>query len=201
MSINGFNSDGAMLKHGVPQGSVLGPILFLIYVNDLNHAIKYCKVHQSADDTNLLQPKKLNRVVNLDMKRLSVWLNGNKISLNVQKTELVIFKQKRKILDQEIKIKLNRKRLYLTPSVKYLGVKIDENFNWHHHINDLAAKINRANALLFKIRNYVNQKEKVLRSIYFAIFDSHLNYASLTYMGLNSMCYPTDYYNTTTKAI
>ena len=105
MSINGFNSDRAMLKHGVPQGSVLGPILFLIYVNDLNHAIKYCKVHQSADDTNLLQPKKLNRVVNLDMKRLSVWLNGNKISLNVQTTELVIFKQKRKILDQETKIK------------------------------------------------------------------------------------------------
>ena len=110
------------------------------------------------------------------MKQLSVWLNANKISLNVQKTELVIFKQKRKILDHEIKIKLNRKRLYPTPSVKYLGVKIDENLNWHHHINDLAAKLNRANALLFTIRNYVNQKE--LRSIYFAIFDSHLNYAN-----------------------
>ena len=111
------------------------------------------------------------------MKHLSVWLNANKISLNVQKTELVIFKQKRKILDHKIKIKLNRKRLYPTPSVKYLGVKIDENLNWHHHINDLAAKLNRANALLFKIRNYVNQK--VLRSTYFAIFDSHLNNANL----------------------
>ena len=62
------------------------------------------------------------------MKHLSVWLNANKmyISLNVQKTELVIFKQKRKMLDHEIKIKLNRKRLYPKPSVKYLGVKIDE---------------------------------------------------------------------------
>ena len=108
---------------------------------------------------------------------MSVWLNANNISLNVQKTELVTLKQKRKILDHKIKIKLNRKRLYPTPSVKYLGVKIDENLNWHHHINDLAAKLNRANALLFKIRNYVNQK--VLRSIYFAIFDSHLNYANL----------------------
>ena len=62
------------------------------------------------------------------------------------------------MLDHEIKIKLNRKRLYTAPSVKYLGVKIDENLNWHHHINDLAAKLNRANALLFKIRKYVNQK-------------------------------------------
>ena len=111
------------------------------------------------------------------MKHLSVWLNANKISLNIRKTELVIFKQKRKTLDHEIKIKLNRKRLYPTTSVKYVEVRIDENLNWHHHINDPAAKLNRANAFLFKIRNYVNQK--VLRSIYFAIFDSHLNYANL----------------------
>ena len=52
-----------------------------------------------------------------------------------------------------IKIKLSRRRLYPTATVKYVGVKIDENFNWHHQINDLAAKLNRANALLFKIRN------------------------------------------------
>ena len=61
------------------------------------------------------------------MKNLSVWLNANKISVNVQKTKLVIFKQTRKILDHKIKIKLNRKRVYPTPSVKYLGGKIDEN--------------------------------------------------------------------------
>ena len=72
---------------------------------------------------------------------------------------------------------IRRKKLYPTPNMKYLGVKIDENLNWHHHINDLAAKLNRANALLFKIKNYVNQK--VLRSTYFAIFDWHFNYANL----------------------
>ena len=136
-------------------------------------------MHHFADDTNLLHfnssAKKLNRLVNLDIKHLSVWLNANKISLNVQKTELGIFKQKRKMLDREIK--LNRKRLYPTPRVKHLGVKIDENLNCNHFINDLVAKLNGASALLFKIRNYVNQK--VLRSIYFAIFDSHLNYANL----------------------
>ena len=64
-------------------------------------------------------------------------------------------------------------------SVTYLGVKIDKNLNWHHYINDLAFKLNIANAVLFKIRNYVNQK--ILRCIYFAIFDSHLNYADLSW--------------------
>ena len=97
------------------------------------------------------------------MKHLYVWLNTNKISLNVQQTELVIFKQKRKILDREINIKFNRKRLYVTQSFKYIGVKIDKNVNWNHHINDLAAKLNRPNALLSKSGNYVNQK--ILRSI------------------------------------
>ena len=102
VSINGFNSDHGMFKHGVPQGSVLGPILFMIYINDLNHAIKYCNMHHFADDTNLLHfnssTKKLNRLVNLDLKHLSVWLNTNKIYLNVQNTELMIFKQKRNLI-------------------------------------------------------------------------------------------------------
>ena len=65
------------------------------------------------------------------MNYLSVWLNASKISLNVQKTELVIFKQKIKILEPETKTKLNRRRFYLTPSVIYLGVKIDKNLNWY----------------------------------------------------------------------
>ena len=114
--------------YGVRQGSVLDLLLFLIDINDLNQAIKFCKVHHFADDTNLHFGKsmiKLNKYVNLDMKNLTDWLNANKISLNVQKTELVIFKHQRKNLDGEVKIKLNRKRLYPTDSVKCLGIKID----------------------------------------------------------------------------
>ena len=132
--------------------------LFLIYINDLNQAIKFCKVHHFADDTNLLHfnksVAKLNKLVNLDMKNLTVWLNANKISLNVDKTELVIFKHQRKKLDTEIKIKLNRKRLYPSQSVRYLCINIDQILNWKDHINDIAVKLNRANALLFKIRNF-----------------------------------------------
>ena len=155
--------------------------MFLIYINDLNQALRFCKVHHFADDTNLIHFSKsvyrLNKYVNLDLKNLTYWLNANRISLNVKKTELVIFKHQRKKLDSPIKIKLNRKRLYPTKSVKCLGIKIDENLNWKQHIHDITVKLNRANALLFAIRSYVNKH--ILRTIYFVICDSHINYANL----------------------
>ena len=86
VSIDGHDSDLAPVLYGLPQGSVLGILLFLIDVNDLNQAIKFCKVHHFVDDTNLHFGKsmiKLNKYVNLDMKNLTDWLNANKISLNV----------------------------------------------------------------------------------------------------------------------
>ena len=97
--------------------------------------------------------------------------------MNVKKSELVILKHQKKKLDIPIKIKLNRKRLYPSKSVKYLAIKIDENLNWKQHIHDIAIKLNRANSLLYTIRNYINKH--ILRTIYFSIFDSHINYANL----------------------
>ena len=133
LSINGHISNQASVKYSTPQGSVLDPLLFLIYINDLNLAIKFCKVHYFVDDTNLLHfsksVNKLNKYINLDMKNLTDWLNANKISLNVKKTELVIFKQKKKKLECLIRIKLSKERLHPSNSVRYLGVIIDENLN------------------------------------------------------------------------
>ena len=100
-------------------------------------------------------------------------MSANKISLNVEKTELVIFKSPRKVLLDEIKIKLSGKRFYPTNSIKYLGLKIDRFLYWHDQVNSIAVKLSRANALLLKIRNYVNMK--TLRNIYFTIFDSLLS--------------------------
>ena len=135
------------------------------------------------DDANLLfltnSIKKLKKLINTDLKNLSNWLNANKISLNVKKTETIIFKSRRKKYEGVIKLKLNRQRLHSSNNVKYLGIKIDENLNWKHHINEVSTKLIRANAILFKIRNYVNPK--ILRSIYFAIFESHLNYSFIVW--------------------
>ena len=88
VSINGFDSGLTSINCGVPQGSVLGPLLFLFYIKDLNQAIKFCKVHHFAHNTNLLylsnSIKKLKKVVNTDLKHLVNWLNANKISLNIK---------------------------------------------------------------------------------------------------------------------
>ena len=131
VSINGYESGLADLNCGAAQRSVLEPILFLLYINDLNQAIKFCKVYHFADETNLLclsnSIKKLNKLVNADLKHLVNWLNANKISLNVKKTEMVIFKSKQKKLEGDLKIKLCSRRLYPTESIKYLGVKTDTN--------------------------------------------------------------------------
>ena len=164
------------------KGSDLGSLLFLLYKNELNQAIKFCKVHHFADDTDLLlcnSIKKLNKLVNADLKHLANWLNANKISLNVKIFEMVIFKSKQKKFEGDSKIKLCGKRLYPTESVKYLGVKIDTNLSWQYHVNDFSIKLNRANALLFKMRKYVSLE--ILRSIYFPIFDSYLSYCCLAW--------------------
>ena len=143
-----------------------------------NQAIKFCKVHHFADDTNLLCLshciKKLNKLVDADLQHLVNWLNANKISLNVKKTEMVIFKSKQKKFEGDLKINFCRKRLYPTESVKYLGVKIDTNLSWQYHVHDLYIKLNRANAILFKMGKYVSLD--ILKCIYFAIFNLFLSY-------------------------
>ena len=109
VSVDGEVFDIRTVKHGVPQGSVLGPLLFLIYINDLHNSILHSKVYHFANDTNLLHIsssyKKLQKNLNSDLKKLSNWLDANKISLNCTKTELISFHKPLSIIPPNIKIK------------------------------------------------------------------------------------------------
>ena len=129
-------------------------------------------------DTNLIYINKslkiIGKNVNYDLRGLVDWLNANLISLNAGKTEFVIFRSKRKKIDYDIKLKLNGKRLFPSPFIKYLGLMIDENLSWNQHIDELSKKLNRANGMLSKIRHYVNKS--TLRTLYFSTFSSHLGY-------------------------
>ena len=168
------------MSHGVPQGSVLGPLLFLIYINDLHNAIKYSKTRHFADDTNLLiansSMKKIKKQLNIDLKILTAWLKANKISLNASKTEILIFRHPNKPITYDPIIKLDGNRIYPSKYVKYLGILIDPHLTWKYHVKSLSPKLTRAAGMLRKIRHYV--PEITLKSIYHAIFSSIMNYGS-----------------------
>ena len=101
------------------------------------------------------------------------------MSLNIKKTEIMIFKSQQNKFKSYSKIYLSCKQVYHPESVKYLGVKSDTNLSWQFHAHNFSITLNRAKALLFKIRKYVSLK--LLRSIYFAIFDSYLPYCCLVW--------------------
>ena len=121
---------------GAPQGSCLGPLLFLLYINDLPCIVKSSKVSMYADDTSIYHSSKdiaqLNAVLKEELRRLDRWLKGNKLSLNVAKTcsMLITTKQKKKYLtaaNQALQPSIREEHIEVICNTKYLGVQIDEN--------------------------------------------------------------------------
>ena len=179
VSSNNHNSTIQTILTGVPLGLVLGPLLFLICINDLHKCLKYSRTYHFPDDTNILCSDKslytLANKVNCDLKNLSQWLKANKLSLNVKKTEL-IFQQKKKPLDHNVKFKLNGKRLFPTSSFKYLGVFLDEHLYWNKQPAHVIAKLNQRIDILSKLMHSTNLN--ILKIVYHSLVGSHLHYST-----------------------
>ncbi len=127
---------------GVLQGSILGPLLFLLYINDIENCSDIVSFVLYADDTNAFFSnsylRTLSSAVQNEMNKVVKWLNANKLLINASKTEFVIFRSKNKSLSNtEITIKINHDLVKQVPFVKFLGVIIDEGLTWKFHISSV----------------------------------------------------------------
>ena len=184
VSILGYVSSYKTIDYGVPQGSVLGPLLFLLYINDLNKSIKHSDTTHYADDTHLLNISdsffSMQAKLNQDLKGLYRWLLANKISLNAAKTELIVFRKPLQKIPP-IRLKINGNRIAQTNKVKYLGVYLDEFLNGSAHCIELHKKLQRANGMIAKARHFLSNDSKAILSLYHSIFFSHMSYGCLVW--------------------
>ena len=156
-----YINDKSSLKYitcGIPQGSILGPLLFIIYINDLPASVQYSNTRMYAEDTNLTtQGTSLNSLynkVNRDIVNISNWLRANKLSLNSAKTELmcIAFDDKLRKVSTKPPIYLENRQVTRVSSTKTLGVIIDERMSWTSHSDYICKKISSGLGVLRLIR-------------------------------------------------
>ena len=175
---------------GVPQGSILGPLLFILFVNDLRQATNLLDPIMFADDTNLfcsdLNIKVLFQRVNAELDSINTWFRVNKLSLNANKTKYVLFHKPR--LKENLPLKLpdlylNNIKIKRETFLRFLGVMVDENLTWKKHIELIENKVSKNVGILFKASRLLNLQ--CLKSIYFSLVHSYINYANVVWASTN----------------
>ena len=177
--INGVSSEHLPISCGVPQGSILGPLLFLIYVNDLATVSKHAITILFADDTNSIYKGQtydgLKTTITHDLSRISEWFKANKLALNETKTNFMIFHTRFNAPPENFQITLNNVELERVYHTKFLGVMIQENLMWNTHIHYICNKVSKATALLAKLKHHL--PKYALKLIYNSLCLSHMSYA------------------------
>ena len=176
VSIRNTDSQYLYVSYGVPQGSILGPLLFLIYVNDICKCSAVLKFVLFADDTNIFFSSSnldtFEDTVNQELALLSKWFNTNKLSLNVQKTSYMLFQKRTSSFNPVIKI--NETVLQCVTSTKFLGVQLDNKMLWKDHITYVRGKLSSVLSVLYRVRSLVDSKSLIL--LYNTLFVPHMYY-------------------------
>ena len=180
--IAGTSSNAQTLHCGVPQGSNLGPLLFLIYINDLPNCLETTHASMFADDTNLAcegdSSEQIEQKLNNDLNNVQTWLTSNKLTLNKEKTEFMIIGSRSKIsnLSRNPNIVIGNHSVERVQDKKVLGVKIDKELKWKDHIDAQCKKISKNVALIRRAKNFTI--EQTLLTMYNALMLPHLTYCS-----------------------
>ena len=182
--VNNVVSEAETTLCGVPQGSVLGPLLFLLYINDIYKSSSLFAFYLFADDTSIILAnnnlKELESLVNRELGNVNEWLKVNKLSLNIKKSNFVIFRPRQKNIPFIPRIRIfdpmtnTCANLEMKDYVKYLGLMIDSNLSWKYHIEAICHKISKSVGIIAKIRHYVPRR--VLLSIYNSLIVPYITY-------------------------
>jgi hypothetical protein len=168
-------SDKEIIAYGVPQGSVLGPILFLLFINDISSGAESGDPTLFADDSSLFYSSndrnKLEKIINKDLDKISKWLISNKLSLNVSKSNFIIFGKSKNI---SLSISLNGVSLLQKDCVKYLGIYLDSKLSWKNHIDHVKKKLSSSISVIYNLRSFVTPV--ILKQIYYSFIYSNILY-------------------------
>ena len=192
--INGKNSTPLSMECGVPQGSVLGPLLFLIFINDLPNATNFFTLLFADDTTFQFSSKELDflaTTANCELEKASNWFQVNKLTLNVSKTKYILFRSKNMAVDfTKLQLKIGDESIERIGSnckkkfFKFVGHHLDEFLTWEHQISHVHGKLASANYAIARTKNFL--PTKIRKTLYNSLFKSHLEFGILAWGGISS---------------
>ena len=175
---NSIKSIKQLISYGVPQGSILDPLLFLIFINDFINSSKALKFILFADDSTLFASdsnlKTLIDTVNDNLKTVYDWINANRLTLNIDKTKYIVFHRKKRFDRNICNVKLGNVVLERKENIKFLGVIVDDRLSWRLHMEYVASKINKQCGILYLTRDCFNRE--IMVKLYYALVYPFITY-------------------------
>ena len=187
VSFNGNKSSPLFIENGVPQGSILGPILFLIYINDIINTSELLNFTLYADDSIIyVSGNSINDIIlaaNQELNKVLNWVTCNKLTLNMEKTHYVIF-NRNKTFPMDIQpLLINNQPVKREQITKFLGVSLDEKLNFKKHISNIQTKINKQSGIMYHTKSSLTPN--AMKQIYYSLIYPHLNYCQTVWGAVN----------------